>query len=315
MHTHSCAHTHIHVHTHTCMLINTGPQHQLLGHSEHQQLTSSTPVKPKPAAVQLPTSTPLVGSPARPNTPSPQDEVRATSYQRIKHQGDPNLSPLAQNRKVTTQRSVSLSATSTSSLDSTTSDDINSPHGTAKPQLFRQDTGYTSNPDDIGMPANQASGGMPESLYKALDLSQKETLELLKTLALLIPNWQMLAHQLGLEDQEIQEFETNYTMWQEQCFQMLKSWIQKGGNASCAKLVEGFRKMQRQDLEPLIHQHTKSLSKPKANAFTESGNNSDYKWVVDSNTIEDKVEDMRIIIQSMLQHKYKTATIRVSLEK
>ena len=297
------------------MLINTGPEHQLLSHSEHQQVSSSTLVKPKPAAVQLPTSTPLVCTSARPNTPSPQDEVRATSYQRMKHEGDPNSSPLAQNRKVTTQRSVSLSAISTSSLDSAASDDSNSPHGTTKPQLFRQDTGYTSHPDDIGMPANQASGGMPESLYKALDLSQKETSELLKTLALLIPNWQMLAHQLGLEDQEIQEFETNYTMWQEQCFQMLKSWIQKGGNVSCAKLVEGFRRMQRQDLELLIHQHVESLSVPKANAFTQSGDTSEYKWVVDSNTIEDKVEDMSIFIHSMLQRKYKTATIRVSLEK
>ena len=286
-----------------------------MGHNEHQQLTSSTPVKPKPTAVQLPTSTPPVCTLARPNTPSPQDEVRATSYQRMKHQGDPNLSPLAQSRKVTTQRSVSLSAISTSSLDSTASDDVNSPHGTTKPQLFRQDTGYTSNPDDVGMPANQASGGMPEILYKPLDLSQKETLELLKTLALLIPNWQMLGHQLGLEDQEIQEFETNYTMWQEQCFQMLKTWIEKGANASCAELVEGFRKMQRQDLELLIHQHVKSHSVPKANAITQSGDTSEYKWVVDSNTIEDKVEDMSIFIHSMLQRKYKTATIRVSLEK
>ena len=273
-------------------------------------------VKLKPAAVQLPPSTPLVCTSASPNTPSPRDEVRATYYQRIKHQGDPNLSPLAQNRKVTAQRSVSWSTASTSSLDSTASDDVSSPHGTTKPQLFRQDTGYTSSPDDIGMPANQASGGMPELLYKPLDLSQKETLELLKTLALLIPNWQMLAHQLGLEDHKLQEFETNYAMWQEQCFQMLKTWIEKErANASCAKLVEGFRKMQRQDLEHLIHQHVESLSKPKANAFTESGDTNDYKWVVDSNTIEDKVEDMSIFIQSMLQRKYKTATIRVSLEK
>ena len=195
-HTYSCACTCTYTHT----LINTGPQHQPFGYSEHQQRTSNTLVKPKPAAVQLPPLTPLVCTSARPNTPSPQDEVRATSYQRIKHQGDPNLSPLTQNRKVTTQRSVSLSAISTSSLDLTASDDINSSHGTTKPQLFRQDT---SNQDDIGMPANQASVGMPESLYKPLDLSQRETLELLKTLAHLIPNWQMLGHQLGLEDQKL----------------------------------------------------------------------------------------------------------------
>ena len=164
------------------------------------------------------------------------------------------------------------------------------------------------------MQENQASGLMPESFYRPLDLRQKETLELLKTLALLIPNWQMLALQLGLEDHELQEFETNYTMWQEQCFQMLKAWTQKeGGNASCAKLVEEFRKMQRQDLELYIHKHVESLSKPNASAITESGDD-EYKWVVDSTTIEDKVDGMCIMIKSMLQHKYKTATIRVSLE-
>ena len=307
--------THMHTHMVTPMLMNIAPQHQLLGHSEHQKTTASTPVKPKPAAVQLPTSTPLVSTSARPHTPSPRDEVRSTAHQRIKHQGDP-ISPLSQNRKVTTQRSVSWSTTSTSSLDSTASDDVSSPNRTTKPPLLRQDTGYLSNPDDIGMPANQASGGMPESFYRPLDLRQKETLGLLKTLALLIPNWQMLAHQLGLEDQELQEFETNYTMWQEQCFQMLKEWIQKeGGNASCAKLVEEFRKMQRPDLELLIHKHVESPSKPNASATTESGDDDDYKWVVDSTTIEDKVDDMCIMIKSMLQHKYKTATIRVSLEK
>ena len=104
-------------------------------------------------------------------------------------------------------------------------------------------------------------------------------------------------------------------MWEEQCFQMPKAWIEKeGGNASCAKLVEEFRKMQRPDLELLIHKHVESLSKPNTSAITESGDD-EYKWVVDSTTVEDKVEDMRIIIKSMLQHKYKTATIRVSLEK
>ena len=69
----------------------------------------------------------------------------------------------------------------------------------------------------------------------------------------------------------------NYTMWQEQCFQMLKTWIEKGANVSCAKLVEGFRKMQRQDLELLIHQHVESLSIP--NAITQSGDTSEHKWV------------------------------------
>ena len=281
-------------------------------HIEQQQRTSSTPVKPKPAAAQLPTSTPLVSTSARPHTPSPRDEVRSTAHQRIKHQGDP-ISPLSQSRKVRTQRSWSTN--STSSLDSTASDDVSSPNRTTIPPLLRQDTGYLSTQDDIGMPPNQASGLMPELLYKPLDLHQKETLELLKTLALLIPNWQMLACQLGLEDQGLQEFETNYTMWQEQCFQMLKAWIQKeGGNASCAKLVEEFRKMQRPDLELLIHKHLESPSKPNASATTESGDD-DYKWVVDSTTIEDKVDDMCIMIKSMLQHKYKTATIRVSLEK
>ena len=166
------------------------------------------------------------------------------------------------------------------------------------------------------MPENQASGGMPESLYKPLDLSQKETSDLLKTLALLIPNWQMLGHQLGLEDQKLREFETNYTMWQEQCFQMLKTWIEKEGpNASCAKLVEEFRKMQRQDLEPLIHQHVESLSKPKANA--ESGDAMKSEWTIRVNieTVQDNVDNMLTFIKSMLQQKYKTATIRVSLEK
>ena len=103
----------------------------------------------------------------------------------------------------------------------------------------------------------------------------------------------MLSHQQGLEDQELQELETNYTMCQVQCFQMLKAWIQKeGGNASCAKLVEEFRKMQRPDLELLIHKHVESPSKPNASATTESGDDDDYKWVVDSTTIEDKIDDV-----------------------
>ena len=286
-------------------------------HIEQQQRTSSTPVKPKPAAAQLPTSTPLVSTSARPHTPSPHDEVRSTAHQRIRHQGDP-ISPLSQNRKVRTQRSVSWSTTSTSSLDSTASDDVSSPNRTPIPPLLRQDTGYLSNPDDIGMAANQASGLMPESFNRPLDLHQKETLELLKTLALLIPNWQMLAHQLGLEDQELQEFETNYTMWQEQCFQMLKAWIQKeGGNASCAKLVEEFRKMQRPDLETLIHQHEESLSKPKAYSITKSSDAMKCEWTTQVNieTVQDNVDNMLTFIKSMLQQKYKTATIRVSLEK
>ena len=304
----TCTHTHNYSHVN-----NTAPQPTTLVHIEQQQRTSSTPVKPKPAAAQVPTSTPLVSTSARPHTPSPRDEVRSTAHQRIKHQGD-SISPLSQSRKVRTQRSWSTN--STSSLDSTASDDVSSPNRTTIPPLLRQDTGYSSTPDDIGMVANQATGHMPELLYKPLDLRQKETLELLKTLALLIPNWQMLALQLGLEDHELQEFETNYTMWQEQCFQMLKAWIQKeGGNASCAKLVEEFRKMQRPDLEILIHKHVEFLSKPNASVITESGDYDEYKWVVDSTTIEDKVDDMCIMIKSMLQHKYKTATIRVSLEK
>ena len=82
-------------------------------------------------------------------------------------------------------------------------------------------------------------------------------------------------------------------MWREQCFQMLKAWIQKeDGNASCAKLVEEFRKMQRPHLELLIHKHVESPSKPNASATTESGDDDEYKWVVDSTTIEDKVDDV-----------------------
>ena len=171
--------------------------------------------------------------------------------------------------------------------------------------------------DDICMQENQASGLMPESFYKPLDLRQEVTLELLKTLALLIPNWQKLAYLLGLEDQEIQVLKKNYTMRDERCFQMLKAWIQKeDGNASYAKLVEGFRKMQRQDLEPLIHQHVESLSKPKVNAITESdAMKCECTITVNTEAVKDNVDNILGIIKSMLQQKYKTATIKVSLEK
>ena len=135
----TCTHTHNYSHVN-----NTAPQPTTLVHIEQQQRTSSTPVKPKLAAAQLPTSTPLVSTSARPHTPSPHDEVRSTAHQRIKHQGDP---PLSQSRKVTTQRSWSTN--STSSLDSTASDDVSSPNRTTKPPLLRQDTGYLSTQDDI----------------------------------------------------------------------------------------------------------------------------------------------------------------------
>ena len=123
------------------MLINTASQPPTLVHSEQQQRTSGTPVKPKPAAAQLPTSTPLVSTSARPHTPSPWDEVCSTAFQRIKHQGNP-ITPLSQSRKVRTQRSWSTN--STSSLDSTASDDVSSPNRTTIPPLLRQDTGYLS---------------------------------------------------------------------------------------------------------------------------------------------------------------------------
>ena len=314
-----CSYTHSHNLT-TLIMVHTGQQHQSLCHSKPQQKTSSTQITPWPKQFQSPTSTRLVSTLARPNATVSQDEVRETSYQRMKQQGDPKsvaMLPRAQNIGLTTQRSVSWSATSSSSLDSIASDDISSPNRTTKPQLLRQDTGYLSTPDDIGMPANQASGLMPESFYRPLDLRQEVTLELLKTLAFLIPNWQKLADLLGLEDQEIHVLEKNYTMRDERCFQMLKAWIQKeDGNASYAKLAEEFRKMQRQDLEPLIHQHVESLSKPKVNTITES-DAMKCEWTITGNTeaVEDNVDKILGIIKSMLQQKYKTATIKVSLEK
>ena len=105
------------------MIVNTDQHHQPLGYSKHQQRASNSPK-------------------------STQDEVL------LKHQSTPSLSPLAQTHKVTTQRSVSWGTTSTSSLDSTASDDVSTSNRTTKPQLLRQDTGYASNQDDIGMPEN-----------------------------------------------------------------------------------------------------------------------------------------------------------------
>ena len=302
------------------LLLSAGLQPQTLGYSQYPPRTRNAQTKPRQLPSHLPTSTPRVPDvplvvpthtiPLLPNNSLPRDEVRATSQQRMKqHQNAPNTTPFT---KVATQRSVSWSSNPCSSLDSTASDDgdVENVSGANKPQLQRQDTGYASHGEELGVPENQ---NIPAALYKPLDLSQKHTTDLLKKLALLIPNWQMLAHQLGLDAQQIEALDTNYVMWQEQCFQMLNAWIEKDGNASCAKLVEELRNMHRPELESLIHQHMEQLSKPTTGITTQT----DYanQWVIDIETIDDCIEDIHISVKAVLQHKYKTATIRVSYNK
>lgn len=280
---------------------------------KHQNAPNSAAVLPP---TRVPTSTPQVSAvplaistPATPSPPLPRDQVHATSKQRVKHQNAPNSAPMLPITRVATQRSVSWSSNPCSSLDS---DDGGAVYtsGTDEPQLQRQDTGYASHPEELGVPENQ---NIPAALYEPLDLSQKHTIDLLKRLAVLIPNWQELAHQLGLDDQEIEALDTNYVMWQEQCFQMLKTWIEKDDNASCAKLVKELRNMHRPDLETLIHQHMEQLSKPTTgiSTLTDDAN----QWVVDIKTLGDRIENIHISIKALLEHKYKTATIRVSYNK
>jgi len=141
--------------------------------------------------------------------------------------------------------------------------------GTDRPQLQR----HASHAEELGVPENQ---NIPVALYEPLALCQKHTIDLLKGLAVPIPNWQMLAHQLGLDDQQIEALDTNYVMWQEQCFQMLKAWIEKDGNASRARLVEELRNMHRPELESLIHQHMEQLSKPTTGITTHQDTTMEY---------------------------------------
>jgi len=229
---------------------------------KHQNAPNSAAVLP---LTRVPNSSPQVSDVplaestiATPSPPLPRDQVHATSKQRVKHQNASNSAAMLPPTRVATQRSVSWSSNPCSSLESDDDGAVNT-SGTDKPQLQRQDTGYASHAEELGVPEKQ---NIPAALYEPLDLSQKHTIDLLKRLAVLIPNWQKLAHQLGLDDQQIEALDTNYVMWQEQCFQMLKAWIEKDDNASCAKLVEELRNMHRPELESLIHQHMEQLSKP-----------------------------------------------------
>lgn len=122
-----------------------------------------------------------------------------------------------------------------------------------------------------------------------------------------IVRWEPLAKYLNVHDNEIERINHTYRLDEEKCFQMLYSWSKSAHNrATYTCLAKGFREIEQEYLIKDLHSH-----------LTAATPQTDYasQWVVDIETIGDHIENIHIIVKALLQHKYKTATIRVSYNK
>lgn len=122
-----------------------------------------------------------------------------------------------------------------------------------------------------------------------------------------IVRWEPLAKYLNVHDNEIERINQTYRLDEEKCFQMLSSWGKSACNrATYGCLAEGFREIEQEYLIKDLHSH-----------LTAATPQTDYanQWVVDIETIDDRIENIHISVKALLERKYKTATIRVSYNK